>query len=201
MKRIGVLVAVCFILLIASSLFNVGFATANPIKLGEVPPDSDTNPPSITIISPENNGLYNSSISLSFNVNEGESKTALAKKINTVIYKSDWIADNVTVYSLDVTKMYPHIHTYSTSLNLNDIPEGIHTITVYAVETGTYNATGLLQYYTFTIQNSASTTFTVNILDSPTPLLPEFSSIAIQLSLITMAAVAGLLVYFKKRKH
>jgi hypothetical protein len=35
---------------------------------------------------------------------------------------------------------------------------------------------------------------------TPTATVPEFSSLAIQLSLITMAAVAGLLVYFKKHK-
>jgi hypothetical protein len=35
---------------------------------------------------------------------------------------------------------------------------------------------------------------------TPTPTIPEFSSLAIQVSLITMAAVAGLLVYFKMHK-
>jgi hypothetical protein len=50
-----------------------------------------------------------------------------------------------------------------------------------------------------------SNTKTINIPTStsptPTPTIPEFSSIAIQITLITMVAVAGLLVYFKKRKH
>jgi hypothetical protein len=58
---------------------------------------------------------------------------------------------------------------------------------------------------TITISNSSLSTSTPSNPTSttPTPIpiaVPEFSSLAIQLSLITMVAVAGLLVYFKKRK-
>jgi hypothetical protein len=49
---------------------------------------------------------------------------------------------------------------------------------------------------------STMPTATPTPIASPTPTatIPEFSSLAIQLSLIIMVVVAGLLVYFKKRK-
>jgi hypothetical protein len=65
---------------------------------------------------------------------------------------------------------------------------GHYTTQQRLFETGDWSNT-----QTITIPASASPT--------PTPTIPEFSSLAIQLTLITMVAVAGLLVYFKKRKN
>jgi hypothetical protein len=50
---------------------------------------------------------------------------------------------------------------------------------------------------------SNTQTITIPASTSPTPTstIPEFLSLALQLSLIIMVAVAGLLVYFKKRKR
>jgi hypothetical protein len=52
---------------------------------------------------------------------------------------------------------------------------------------------------TVTIPNASYTPITAT--PTPTPTIPEFSSLAIQITLITMVAVAGLLVYFKKRRQ
>jgi hypothetical protein len=48
--------------------------------------------------------------------------------------------------------------------------------------------------------NTQTLTLSLSTSPTPTPTIPEFSSIAIQISLIMLVAVAGLLVYFKKRK-
>jgi hypothetical protein len=176
---VSTLICICF----------VGFAAANPIWLGEVPPDADTSPPSITIISPENKSYDSSSICLNFTVSEGESKTAGSIKITAVSYKADWMTDNVTVYYLDVNTMIP-IQTYSKELNLTDIPQGTHSITINAIQTGTYNGSGILQYYTFTTKNSASITFTVNDQANPTPQVPEVPIIAILPLLIATTIMA-----------
>jgi hypothetical protein len=76
--------------------------------------------------------------------------------------------------------------------HIDDMPSGLMAGDYYSFtgESSDWSST-----QTITVANGATSTST-----SPTPLTPEFSSLAIQFSLITMAAIAGLLVYFKKRK-
>lgn len=58
-------------------------------------------------------------------------------------------------------------------------------------------------FYGVTSDWSNKQTITMPPATSPTPTstVPEFSSLTIQLTLITMIAVTGLLIYFKKRKR
>jgi hypothetical protein len=170
------ILVVAVIIILTFGSFFVGMVAANPIWLGEVPPDADTKPPYITIFSPENNSQTNSSISINLKVSVGESTNALSTKIDTICYNTDWIENNITVYNGSIN---PKHTWYSTILNLTDIPEGNHSITIYAIERGTYNGSGLLQYYTFHTQNSAMFSFSSNILSSPTPTVPEFSWLTI----------------------
>jgi hypothetical protein len=192
----------------------VGVATANPIHLGEVPPDANTSPPSVTIISPENRSYNNSSICLNITVSEGKSKSASFTMINNVYYKADWKTDEVSIFSYDEYTMIPNIHNYSTAINLTDIPQGTHSIIIYAVEIGTYKGSGLTDYYTFTVKNSASTTFTIDTLANPTPTANQstptsdtglpfelnppiiYIILALVIAIIVVASIS--LVYFKK---
>ena len=209
-RRIATFAVVLVILALVGS---DGVASANPINLGEVPPDSNTYPPSITIISPENKSYNNSSICLNVTVSSGNTFSI----INKVYYKADWLTDLVSIFSYDERTMFPNIHTYSSALNLTDIPAGNHSITVYAVEIGTYKGEGILQYYTFRIQGNASVTFTINTIVNPTPtaiqsmptinpgptLLAELNQpiVYILAIVITLVAVASVfLVFFKRRK-
>jgi hypothetical protein len=193
MKRIIPALIFSFTILLFGSLTPVNFVTANPIWLGEVPPDADTKHPYITIFSPENNSFCNSSISINLKVSVGESTSALSTKIDTICYNTDWIENNITVYNGSIN---PKHTWYSTILNLTDIPEGNHSITIYAIERGTYNGSGLLQYYTFHTQNSAMFSFSSNILSSPTPTVPEFSWLTI---LPILLAIPIVLITVRKR--
>jgi hypothetical protein len=165
MKRIGaVTLTLAFLLLFISGLQPqlVNLATANPYNwLGEVPPDATTKPPSITILSPENNKTYNANISLNLNVTVGESKTASRKGIDRVYYKPDWEKKNIT------------LTTYPVALNLTGVPEGNHSITIYAFEWGDYPVGGA-EYIinNFWIENSAIVNFTI---DASPPVISVLS--------------------------
>jgi hypothetical protein len=176
-------------------------ATANPIGLGEVPPDADTKPPYITIFSPENNSQTNSSISISLKVGVGELKTAGASAvIESVSYKADWIGDTITLYKDNSTgqsaQSQAHIF-YVTVLNLTDIPQGNHSIVIYALENGSYEGKGTLEYYSFHIQNSATFSFSNNLEANPTPSVPETSIIAI-IPILASILITTLIVRIKK---
>jgi hypothetical protein len=204
------------IIVLVISVQVVEVANANPIHLGEVPPDANTSPPSITIVSPENRSYNNSSICLNITVSEGKSKSASFTMINNVYYKADWKTDEVSIFSYDEYTMIPNIHDYSTAINLTDIPQGTHSIIIYAVEIGTYKGSGLLQYYTFTVKNSASTTFSIDTLANPTPtanqstptsdtglpfeLNPPIIYIILALVIAIIAVASISLAYFKRRK-
>ena len=189
MKRIISALIFSITILLFVSLAPVNFVTANPIWLGEVPPDADTKPPYITIFSPENNSQSNSSISISLKVGVGESKTATSSVIDIVSYKADWIENNIIIYN-DSFSAKAHIF-YTTILNLTNIPEGSHSIVINAVEKGSYLGSDNLKGYTFTIQNSVIFSFSHNIQASPNPSVPEFSWLTILplLLAITIALV------------
>ena len=188
MKRIIPELIFSFTILLFVSLTSVNFVAANPIWLGEVPPDADTKPPYITIFSPENNSQINSSISINLKVGVGESKTAAGKVIESISYKADWIENTITIYKDNSTgqsaQSQAHIF-YVTVLNLTDIPQGNHSIVIYAVENGSYEGKGTLEYYSFHIQNSAIFSFSNNIQASPSPSVPEFSYLTILPILLT----------------
>ncbi|MCW4029551.1 MAG: hypothetical protein NWE92_07890 [Candidatus Bathyarchaeota archaeon] len=181
------LVCVCF----------VGSATANPVWLGEVPPDADTSPPCITIFSPQNKTYGNSNVCLNFTVTDGESKSAPHTMIKYCWLQADWLAKNVSVFAYDEKSMIPNFHDISKALNLTDIPAGTHKITIYAVATGTYSGNGILQYYTFTIKNSASITFSITASATPTPTVPEFPILSI-LPLVVATPIVAIKLFKRK---
>ena len=185
-----------FITLLFVGLTPVSFVTANPVWLGEVPPDADTKPPYITIFNPENNSQIKSSISINLKAGIGESKTAAGSAIESVSYKADWIDNTITLFNASSKGQAPHVF-FTTVLNLTDIPQGNHSIVIYAVEKGSYAGRGTLEVYTFTIQNSAIFSFSNNLQDSPTPSVPEFSLLAILPLLFSMLFIAAILRHRK----
>ena len=57
-----------------------------PVYSGEVDPRSDTQPPKITVLSPEYNSTFNTnSVSVSFNVEVGESKSAYSSNMEHLL--------------------------------------------------------------------------------------------------------------------
>jgi len=190
----AVLGVLFFLLLIAPLL--VSSARANPLPkltiptcLGTRQPDGVTKPPIILISAPENHTLYTTSdISLSVNVSIGESKTADLKYIGEIYYQADWQTNKTTIYANSLVNpnegFYytsdPQISQFSETLNLTGIPDGNHSLVVYAKEMGTYyaytdswaNGYDWEYYWNFEIETSLSVFFTV---DTTAPIVSILS--------------------------
>ncbi|MBM4400615.1 MAG: hypothetical protein FJ045_01555, partial [Crenarchaeota archaeon] len=116
----------------------VNLATANPVS---GPPDASTKPPTVTIFSTIVNG---NNVSINFKVNVGESATAQSTRIDTVYYIADWNQNETYIYryyNFEENLFDTQRRTeFSYKLNITAIPEGNHTITVYALEYGFYES-------------------------------------------------------------
>ena len=131
-----------------------------------VSPADYTKPPTLTIVSPQNNIVYNSSnVPLSFNANVGGSEQYV--RLMRVYYKTDWEQNETYVYKNEGIYI-PYdanaITEFSCNMNLTGIPEGKHYITVHAVEWGAY-IDGLFVHM-FSINGSSSVNFAVDVSPS-----------------------------------
>jgi hypothetical protein len=165
-----------FSLLITFLFINL--AKANPTvfndNLGTIPPDINTKPPVVSQFAPKNYTVYATNvIPLFINVSVGESSTADSKYIGEIYYKADWQTKNISIYEYNPTKdIYstePVITQFSKTLNLTGVPDGNHSLIVYAKERGAYYSytdysagnVWYEYYYLFEIEGSSSVFFTV----------------------------------------
>jgi hypothetical protein len=122
----------------------VTLTEANPTCkiIGHHNPDSETEPPTFMILSPKNETTYSYNFNLSFTVNVGISETAYKTMIIEVYYEADWLStpihllDAYTNEYMLIAGDYPA--NYTGNVNLSEIPNGKHTITVFAREYGLY---------------------------------------------------------------
>jgi len=163
---------------VMTGVLFVRFVDANPYWwYTKVQPDEHTKSPIISIFSPQNNTVYNeNNVTLSFQIDCGESKTALDTLLLFVVYETDWEDDSDNRFA-------PWNYTsFSHEVNLIKIPEGNHSITIQATEKGTYeHATA------FTIDSSKTIFFTIT---SETEEIPEFSSWTAMMLLFSVLSVA-----------
>ena len=174
-----IILVIMFLLstVVGTQLVQLGKANPTILNqvLGTIPPDSNTKPPIISVFSPMNQTSHSAtSITFSLNVSVGESTTASSKFIREIHYKVDWQTSNTTLYELNPTgdpySTEKVITSFSKTLNLTGIPDGTHSLTVYANEKGAYyNYTDYGEgsvwteyYYLFEINSSSSVFFTVD---------------------------------------
>jgi hypothetical protein len=156
--------------LLLSVMVGVRFvflAEANPyMYLGNVPPDSNTKPPEISILYPENNTIFaNNSFTLNFTINVGPSTTGSFLNIYDASYKADWKPYDQWVN--------PELTEFS--FNLTNILDGNHSITVDAAEEGSYvpaqNNSNPMTRNDFYINGSSSVFFIVDTTSPSVSLL------------------------------
>lgn len=184
-RAVVVVVGLVFLVSVITGALFVRLVEANPYWwYTKVSPDEHTKTPVISIFSPENNTVSNeNSATLSFQVDCGESETALDTLLLFVVYETDWEHDNDNRFAPWNYTSFPH------EVNLTKIPEGKHSITIQATEKGTYeHATA------FTIDSSKTIFFTIN---SETEEIPEFPSWTLTLLLFSVPAVA--VAIYKRR--
>jgi hypothetical protein len=148
-------------------LVNLG--KANPwMGTDWVSPADDTKPPTLTIVSPQKNMIYNSNnVILSFNAGVGEPRTASYIRLMQVYYKTDWEQNETYVYNnegINIPYEPNAITEFSYNMNLTGVQEGKHYITVHAVEWGAY-IDGLFVHM-FRINGSSSVNFAIDVSPS-----------------------------------
>ena len=149
------------VLLVAGAQF-LKLGRADPyLYLGDVPPDPYTKPPNVLVFSPQNNTAYASNnVSFSFNVSKPESPSASSTILTYIYYKADWQQNTTFLYNYAVQTSY-YIEEFNYSHNFTGIPEGKHSIVIYADGKGWYPPSGL-SYYGFEINGSSTVFFTVD---------------------------------------
>jgi hypothetical protein len=150
-----------------TQLVNLG--KANPwMGTDWVSPADATKSPTLTIVSPQNNMIYNSNdVTLSFNAHVGKPVTAAYVRLMQIYYKTDWEQNETCVYNNEGINI-PYdpyaIIEFSYNMNLTGIPEGKHYITVHAVEWGAY-IDGLFVHM-YSINGSSSVNFAIDVSPS-----------------------------------
>jgi hypothetical protein len=177
-----------YILIILLAVTEVGFVNINmvsaQVERGTVPPDAFTKPPKITIYSPINGTIYaNGTLTLNINVTLPQSSTASGTILYYVAYTTSWNG-NETVY-LYTNKGLSNsiewqIHStghqqyFMGSIEVPNIPDGNHNITIIAYAGGFYPADAFsagdgLGFYRFLINGVATVFFTVGNQATPAP--------------------------------
>ena len=179
------ILALLFSAITATQFVNLG--SANPYIGGgfKLPPEG-TQPPTISIFSPNNNTVFASNnVTLTFNVTMLEERYTLS----AVYFVMDW---QEGVYCLDrAAPDYFYIQ------NLTGIPEGNHRITISAYANG-YYIEGLT-LYSSEIRGSSSVCFSIEkqVIGKPFPTVPvAAASVA-----VVAVVIAGLLLYLRRRKR
>jgi hypothetical protein len=160
MKKTAIALSLILALLfsVATGAQFVNLAKANPYSItGEVPPDSETFPPAISISTPKNNTAYATNrLPLVFNVTAPQSKTASETSILRVTYQADWM-DKTVNFNIGQQQA-------SLSLQFSNIPEGTHRIIIQAFGGGLYVDVEGLSYKEFRISSSSELRFSIDTI-------------------------------------
>jgi len=193
----------------------------------EIPPPNGTKQPIITITSPVNWSVTASNnLTLTFNLTLEASTSHYPITLDAVYYKPTWQPDNK---SLEIDSKTPFMNrTFPFTVSIPNVPNGTHTITVYAcavceydtsrelvrqpvsqsgfiignflyVYSNFYRATGSSSV-AFTVDPSANEE-TIPPTEPPARGIPIIFLIAAGISIALTAAIVSLILYFKKRKR
>jgi hypothetical protein len=236
--RIGAIPSIILVIVLMSALTvsdlqmssgNPTFIWDQPMNGGSVVPDNKTKPPTIHFYFENSTVSRNNSLSIPIYLSVGDSSTAQSRMLEEIYYQADWLSSNTTIYKyiVSIYNSYPKpatptITELSTSINLTDVPEGNHTITIYANETGYYKSLKYSPsanytfnyYYDFKIIGSSNLNFIVDaapsssISPNTTPYLPprnpphlEPIDYLLPISVIlTIIIVLAILIYRWHRK-
>jgi hypothetical protein len=138
------LLTAAFILVLlfsAAAAFFVKSTQANPYihdsKYTEVSPPTGTQPPAINIHTPQNGSFYQKNLNLTFDViipNTNGEKSIRA--VSKLYYQASWEPNEITISEHE----YGFRESTSFSIDLSGVRGGNHSITIYAVGYGCYEA-------------------------------------------------------------
>jgi len=215
----------------ANSFVSANWVGAMPLEIEISPQSVGANPPTITILSPENGKTYGSNLTLHCNISLGDvTLRNMSSHIEKLYYQEDWENSN-TIVSRDMAfgpkpQWNEQTHSWETitihvnsnltefSTELKVPTEGNHNITVWTVETGSYqedtgkkiNGLEMINIYIFHIASSKTVNFMVD--NSPIEASPEVNKTHPLALVPTIAAsvvsigliVSVVLVYFRRKR-
>lgn len=151
MRKTALVVALAGLLIIAAAgTFFVRVGTANPYLRDYVAPDANTKPPKISVYSPENNALCRN-VNLIINVSLPQSTTAPFTFLHVVSYDADWLQNRTFLFvSMGLSDEIrsdnpPEKQFFAYSGTLTGVPDGNHSLTLYAEGGGWYPPQGIKQ--------------------------------------------------------
>jgi hypothetical protein len=172
-------------ILLATLLVSALAGVVRIAKADNPPVDTLITPAVITMLSPENSTYTSKNVTLSLSVNSGSiiNSTLIQTLVDSGIY-GRYIGPGKISYSLDIISVtyqvddkepvqlighrYMFASSLSFSLNLTDLTEGTHNLTVVAKE-----AIISFGYGTSSLSSSSSVTFTVDTVPSLSVLAPQ----------------------------
>lgn len=147
---------------------GVKMVEANPyLGVDWVSPPVGTKQPVISILSPHEGSIQNSiDVFFGCRASVGDSNNASYARLMYIYYKPDWAEQDEWVYHRDGGTPYDlnAVREFYFDVNLTDVQEGKHSITVYVTESGAYIED--LYVHMFSINGSSSVDFTID-LSSP----------------------------------
>lgn len=156
---------------VAGTLF-VNLGGANPyhfVNMYEVSPDAYTEPPLVSILSPTNNTAYaRNNVILSLNISVKYSNTTYDLYFWKIYYEADWQSGATTIYEYSPETGVAAPSIFNTTIDLSRrLPEGNHSVTVYATEGGHYEKPDsgnpfTTEIYPFKITGSSTVSFTID---------------------------------------
>jgi hypothetical protein len=173
--------ALLFLAAAGTQFVNLGKANPNPTSIWydhkEGRPEYWAKPPEISVTSPKNNTIYieNSiNLTLSVSVDSIFGDVKFPYFIHEVNYEADWLAKTKTVYGVP-----SETDAFSTNIYLTDIPEGEHSIVVFATARGSYKSqTGeffllhpVVTVYGFNVSASSAVTFSIDTVSPEVSIL------------------------------
>ena len=167
MRKTAIALITALLVATAAGTFFVRLGKANPwMGTDWTSPRGGTQPPVLTIESPQDGIVYNSRyVTLSLSADVGQAISASYTRIMQVYYRVDWQQNETYLYkneNINIPYDPYAITRFSSTTNLTEIPEGRHNITVYAVEWGAY-IEGIFVHM-FSINCSLTITFTTDII-------------------------------------
>jgi hypothetical protein len=137
-KKTLITAALISVLLFSAAVgaFFIKSTKANPFtnaEYTEVSPPAGTQPPIVTIHTPQNGSYYPKNLTLTFDVTTPEPNgNKSIYSITKIYYKGSWYKNEIIITQKSI------FDSASFSIDLTDVQGGNHSITIYAVGYGSY---------------------------------------------------------------
>lgn len=199
------LMAIALLLIIASSTVIVNTINVNsdPSMFQEL----NVTPPSLVIHSPQNTTYNSNNLTLNLTAEIGQLPQIPVfgeEEVRSIQLEADWMTNITTIqlsYVLSENDFHTPIYPENASYNLENIPDGNHTLKICAFETGLVGWNASYTSETEINENSSATVnFAIDTTSRPSPNIPKLSLLAIAPLFLLILPIVAILRHRKTVK-